>query len=93
MKLLTFHGPGHLLTAPGYFTDLPVGVPVEVDDHIARTLLIANPDLILSVEDIPEPAHAPRRRPKTTLTASPPGDAEPEANTGEGHTTDEKENH
>lgn len=83
MKRLTFHGPGHILKVPGCFT-VGLNEPVDIDEHLARALLVANPDLILTVEDIPA-----TRKTRTDGTAS--GGAEPEARRGEGHNTDPHE--
>lgn len=50
MKTLTFHGPGRVLVVPGHF-QLNREESVDVSDHLAEVLLIANPHLELSVTD------------------------------------------
>lgn len=77
MKLLTFYGPGRYLEVPGHFT-LALGESHEVDDHLAETLVSANPNVRLLIDDLPAKRAGAKRR------ASDGERSQPEAQEGEG---------
>jgi len=82
-KLLTFHGPTHFLEVPGFFT-IARGQSHEIDDHLAEAIERANPELELTITDLPAKS-GPKRR--TAMS-------QPEAHEGEGQpedTTDQEE--
>ena len=79
MRRVTFHGPSFRLLAYGH--ELLQECSASMEDHQAEALA-ANPRIDVTVKEA-------KSRPslgKATLhiTASPPGDAEPEADRGEG---------
>lgn len=79
-KLLTFHGPTHFLEVPGFFT-IARGESHEIDDHVAEALVRANPELELTIEDLPAKRGGGKRHAA--------GDkSQPEAHEGEGQPKD-----
>lgn len=76
-KLLTYNGPeGHFFEVPGFFK-IAAGESHEINDHVAEAVVRANPDVPLTVTDIP------KKSGKTAAATS-----EPEAHEGEGQPED-----
>ena len=75
-KLLTFNGPTARLEVPGFF-NIGRGESHPIDDHLLEAIERANPELDLTISDLPKGG-------KKHGTA---GAAQPEAHEGEGQPT------
>lgn len=75
-KLLTFNGPTARLEVPGFF-NIGRGESHEIDEHLLEAIERANPELDLTITDLP----------KGGKNRDAAGDAQPEAHEGEGQAT------
>lgn len=82
MKLLTFGGPGHFLEVPGFFT-IARGESHEIDDHIAEAVVRANPDIDLTITDLPAAKSGASKR-----RVHDGEESQPAAQEGEGRSMD-----